>query len=176
MTPEIRGRKLRVIISPGEIAERVRELGRQITADYGDKSPVLIGALKGGFIFLADLVREIGFDAEIDFIRVSSYGNGPGPGEPRLHSDVATDLTGRHVLLVEDILDTGLTMSFIRESILSWRPASFKICTLIDKKERRRTDIKADYTGFVIDRGFVVGYGTDCGEAGRNLPGIYVME
>jgi hypoxanthine phosphoribosyltransferase len=176
MIGEIQGRKPRLLISASDIEKRVGELGLQITKDYSGKSPVLVGILKGGFIFLADLVRQIDFYVEIDFIRASSYKEGMEPGEIELVTDVITPLEGRHVILVEDMLDTGITLDFLKSAILSKRPASLGICALIDKKERRQTDIRADYVGFEVEEGFIVGYGTDCGEMGRNLPGIYVLE
>jgi len=176
MITEIRGRKPRLLIPADDIKKKVGELGKRISEDFRDRNPVFVGILKGGFIFLADLVREIDFDVEIDFVRASSYKEGMEPGEIELLMDVTTPLKGRHVLLVEDMLDTGVTLHFLKSVILSKEPASLKICALIDKKERRQIEIEADYTGFDIGEGFIVGYGTDCGEAGRNLPGVYVLE
>ena len=176
MITEIRGRKLRLLISAAEIREKVRELAERISDDYRDKDPLFVGILKGGFIFLADLVRELDFNVEIDFVRVSSYREGMEPGDIELLTDIITPIEGRHVLLVEDLLDTGVTLHFLKSTMLSKRPASLKICALIDKKERRQVEISADYTGFDIGEGFIVGYGTDCGEMGRNLPGVYVLE
>jgi hypoxanthine phosphoribosyltransferase len=176
MITEIQGRKLRPLISAADIKAKVREMGKRIADDYRDKRPVFIGILKGGFIFLADLVREVDFNVEIDFVKASSYKEGMEPGEIELVTDVTTPLKGRHVLLVEDMLDTGITLHFLKSVILSKEPASLKLCALIDKKERRQIDIEADYTGFDIGEGFIVGYGTDCGEMGRNLPGVYVLE
>jgi len=176
MITEIQGRKLRLLISAPEIEQKVKELGKRITEDYRDKNPVLIGILKGGFIFLADLVRHVDFNVEIDFVRASSYKEGMEPGEVELVTDAVTPLKGRHVVLVEDMLDTGITLNFLKSVILSKRPASLKICALIDKKGRRQVGIDADYLGFDIEEGFIVGYGTDCGEMGRNLPGVYVLE
>ena len=176
MITEIQGRKLRLLISAPEIQGKVKELGKRITEDYRDKNPVLIGILKGGFIFLADLVREVDFNVEIDFVRASSYKEGMEPGEIELVTDVITPLRGRHVVLVEDMLDTGITLDFLKSVILSKQPASLRICALIDKKARRQIEIDADYAGFIVEEGFIVGYGTDCGEMGRNLPGVYVLE
>jgi hypoxanthine phosphoribosyltransferase len=176
MITEIRGRKLRLLIPAAEIKKKVGELGRRITGDYRDKDPVFIGILKGGFIFLADLVREVDFNVEIDFVKTSAYKEGMEPGEIELVTDVSMPLEGRHVVLVEDMLDTGITLDFLKSVILSKQPASLRICALIDKKERRKADIEADYTGFDIKEGFIVGYGTDWREAGRNLPGVYVLE
>ncbi|MFI5322116.1 MAG: hypoxanthine phosphoribosyltransferase [Thermodesulfobacteriota bacterium] len=176
MITEIQGRKLKLLISASDIERRVRELGKQITNEYSQLNPVLIGTLKGGFIFLADLVRQIDFNVEIDFIRASSYKEGMEPGDIELVTDLITPLEGRHAILVEDMLDTGITLNFLKSVILSKRPASLKICALIDKKERRQINIRADYVGFDIKEGFIVGYGTDCGEMGRNLPAIYVLD
>jgi hypoxanthine phosphoribosyltransferase len=176
MITEIQGRKPRLLIPASEIEQKVRELGKRITEDYRDKNPVFIGILKGAFIFLADLVRQIDFNVEIDFVRASSYKEGMEPGEIELVTDVIAPLKGRHVILVEDMLDTGITLDFLKSVIISKKPASLKICALIDKKERRQVEIEADYTGFVVGEGFIVGYGTDCGEMGRNLPGVYVLE
>jgi hypoxanthine phosphoribosyltransferase len=176
MITEIRGRKLRLLISAADIEKKVKELGMRIAGDYRDKNPVFIGILKGGFIFLADLVRELDFNVEIDFVRASSYKEGMEPGEIELVTDASTPLKGRHVVLVEDMLDTGITLDFLKSVILSKKPASLRICALIDKKERRQVDIEADYTGFDVREGFIVGYGTDWREVGRNLPGVYVLE
>jgi hypoxanthine phosphoribosyltransferase len=176
MITEIQGRKLRLLISAPEIERKVKELGNRITEDYRDKNPVLIGILKGGFMFLADLVRHVDFNVEIDFVRASSYKEGMEPGEVELVTDAVTQLKGRHVVLVEDMLDTGITLDFLKSVILSRQPASLRICALIDKRARRQVDIVADYVGFNVGEGFIVGYGTDCGEMGRNLPGVYVLE
>lgn len=176
MITEIQGKKLKLLISASDIERRVRELGKQITNEYSQLNPVLIGILKGGFIFLADLVRQIDINVEIDFIRASSYKEGMEPGDIELVTDVITPLEGRHAILVEDMLDTGITLNFLKSVILSKRPASLKICALIDKKERRQINIRADYVGFDIKEGFIIGYGTDCGEMGRNLPSIYVLD
>jgi len=176
MIAEIRGRKLKLLFSSDEILRRVAELGIQITEDYRGKNPILIGVLKGAFVFLADLMRHIDLPMEVDFVRISSYKSGMESGDIEFIMDVSTPLGGRHVILVEDILDTGITLRFICDKILSRGPASFKICTLTDKKERRQVDIKADYVGFEIEEGFIVGYGIDWGEEGRNIPEIYVIE
>jgi hypoxanthine phosphoribosyltransferase len=176
MLDRINGGALKLLISEEQIARRVRELGQEITGDYKGKDPLILGILKGGFIFLADLVRQIELDVEIDFLRVSSYRESDSPGRIELLQDSGTSLKGRDLILVEDLLDTGDTLGFIKEIVLAREPASFKICALIDKKERRKQDIIADYLGFEIERGFIVGYGTDYAEKGRNLPGIYVID
>jgi len=176
MIEEIQGRKLRLLIPASDIKKKVGELAGRISEDYRDKNPVFVGILKGGFIFLADLVRELDFNVEIDFVKASSYKEGMEPGEIELIMDVTAPLRGRHVLLVEDMLDTGVTLHFLKSVIESKEPASLRLCALIAKKERRQVDIDADYTGFDIGEGFIVGYGTDCGEMGRNLPSVYVLE
>jgi len=176
MLKEINGRELNILISSSEISKRVGELGKQITEDYAGKNLLIIGILKGGFIFVADLIRSIELKTEIDFIRVSSYKNEMNPGEVELVTDLGMPIINRDVLLVEDLLDTGGTLEFIRDHILSKKPASFKICTLLNKKKPRESRINADYVGFEIDDKFVVGYGTDFAEQGRNLPDIYVVE
>ena len=176
MITEIRGRKLKLLLSSSEISKRVSELGREIAADYENKDPLLICVLKGGFIFLADLVRNIDFNVQIDFIRISTYKEAMEPGDIELITDATVPIAGRHVLLVEDLLDTGITMSFIKETLLARNPESLKVCALINKRERREVDVKADYLGFSIENGFIVGYGTDWGETGRNLRDIFLVE
>jgi len=176
MLKEINGRKLIILIESSEISKKVHDLGQQITEDYKDKNLVIIGILKGSFIFLADLVRSIEIRTEIDFIRVSSYGKGINPGDIELITELQTPIKNRDVLLVEDLLDTGATLEFIKKYILSKQPASLKICALMNKKKTRETAIDVDYVGFEIDDKFVIGYGTDFAEEGRNLPDIYVIE
>lgn len=176
MSESINGRGLRPLISHEEISKRVKELGSEITKDYEGKSPLLIGVLKGGFMFLADLAREIELDIGIDFLRVRSYGDKENPTNPELLLDLTTPVKDRDVILVEDLLDTGGTIEFIKALLLSRKPASFKICALIDKRERREKEVKADYIGFEIEKGFIIGYGTDWAEKGRNLPALYILE
>lgn len=176
MINEIRGRKLKLLYSQDEILKRVAQLGTQIGEDYRGKNPIFIGVLKGAFIFLADLIRRIDFPVQIDFVRMSSYKDGMEPSNIELIMDTSMPLMGRHVILVDDILDTGNTMTFICDKISSMCPASFKICVLIDKRERRRVNIEPDYVGFEIKEGFIAGYGIDWAEEGRNIPGIYVVD
>lgn len=176
MLDKINGNAIKPLISEEQISRRVCELAEEITRDYAGKKPLMLGILKGGFIFLADLVREIELEVEIDFLRVSSYADSDRPGEIELLQDVNIPLKGRDVILVEDMLDTGGTLGLVKEILLSRESASFKVCALIDKKERRESEIKADYLGFEIEGGFIVGYGTDYAEKGRNLPGIYVID
>jgi hypoxanthine phosphoribosyltransferase len=176
MITEINGRKIKILIESSEISKKVSELGKTITQDYKDKDLVIIGVLKGGFIFLADLIRHIKLKIEIDFIRVSSYKEATQAGNIVLITNPGISLRDRHVLLVEDLIDTGGTLDFVRKTIVSKNPASFKICALIKKEKRREIEINIDYVGFEIDDKFIVGYGTDLAQQGRNLPDIYVIE
>lgn len=167
----------RLVISSKRIRDRVRELGTLISAEYAGKDLVAIGVLNGAFIFLADLVRAIDIPLRIDFIRVASYGDSDSSsGTIRLAKDVETDLRNRHVLLVEDIVDTGTTLAWLTGKIRERRPASVRICALISKMERRIKDIDIDYTGFTLERGFLVGYGLDYAEQYRSLPAIYTLQ
>lgn len=167
---------LKVLFSREQIAARVAELGQQITKDYAGEPIVLIGVLKGAAIFLSDLSRQIDLDSTFDFIAVSSYGNQKkNSGEVRLQKDVDQSMEGKNVILVEDILDTGLTMTYLKKMLLAHHPKSFKIAALLDKKCRRQQPIQADYAGFEIPDEFVVGYGMDYAERYRNLPDICVV-
>jgi len=167
----------RCLISREDIARRVQELAREISRDYAGRDLVLVGVLKGAFIFLADLVRALTFPVEIDFVRLRSYGGGTCPtGEVNITKDVELSLKDRDVLIVEDIMDIGFTLSFLRQHLATHRPRSLKICVLIDKKERREVEVPLDYVGFVVEKGFLVGYGLDCGEKGRTYPEIYEIE
>jgi hypoxanthine phosphoribosyltransferase len=169
--------KKRCLISQAEIARRVTELAEMIRRDYAGRELVMVGVLKGAFIFLADLVRALPFPVEVDFVRLCSYGAGTtSSGEVHITKDVELPLKDRDVLIVEDIIDVGLTLDFLRHYLLSHRPRSLKICCLIDKQERREVDVPLDYVGFTVEKGFLVGYGLDCGEQSRNLPEIFVLE
>lgn len=164
---------MEVLFSKAEISERVSQLGSQISADYSGKSIVLIGVLKGAAIFLADLARSIEVDNTFDFVAVSSYGRGTvSSGAVKLIKDIDNPIEGKEVILVEDILDTGLTLSYLRGMMLQHRPASLKIATCLDKPERRLVPIDADYVGFRIPNQFVVGYGMDYAEHYRNVEDI----
>jgi len=166
-----------VLISHQQIRERTRELGRQITEDYRGKDPLLICILKGGLMFLADLMREIDLPLEIDFIAVSSYGDSTeSSGVVRILMDLERNIQGRHVLIVEDIIDTGRTLTYIIENLRTRGPASVKVCTLLDKPSRRELEIPIDYVGFTIPDKFVIGYGLDYGEIYRNLPFVGVLK
>jgi hypoxanthine phosphoribosyltransferase len=171
------GATKRCLISRAEIARRVAELGERIGYDYAGPDLVMVGVLKGVFIFMADLVRALPFPVEVDFVRLCSYGAGTATsGEVRITKDVEMSLTGRDVLIVEDIVDTGLTLAFLKQHLAAHQPRSLRICCLIDKQERREVDVPLDYVGFVIEKGFLVGYGLDCGEQSRTLPEIFVLE
>ncbi|MBF0482125.1 MAG: hypoxanthine phosphoribosyltransferase [Desulfovibrionaceae bacterium] len=167
---------LRELIPAQTIRARVAELGAQISADYRDKPLILVGVLKGAFVFLADLAREIAVDARIDFVRLSSYGMKDRPQGLKFTMDVSLPIADSHLLLVEDILDTGRSMAFLQERLSGRGAASVKLCTLVDKTGRRETRVRADYAGFRVDCGFLVGYGLDYAEAHRGLPGIFELK
>jgi len=160
------------LISAESLAARVKEMGAQIEKDYADAEEIiLVGLLRGSTVFLADLAREIDLDAKIDFMVVSSYGNSMSSSrEVKIKKDLEEDLSGRHVIIVEDIIDTGYTLEKVREYLLLREPASLKICTLLDKPERREVEVPVDYTGYSIPDVFVIGYGIDYAQRHRNLP------
>ena len=169
--------KLRVLIGRERIAAKVAEMGQRISQDFAGEPVVLIGVLKGATVFLADLARQITLDVSFDFIAVSSYGNArQHSGEVRLVKDVDRSMAGRNIILVEDILDTGLTLTFIQSMLRAHQPKSLKIAALLDKVSRRTEPIRGDYVGFEIPDEFVVGYGLDFAEHYRNLPDICVLE
>ncbi|HEY2040793.1 MAG TPA: hypoxanthine phosphoribosyltransferase [Edaphobacter sp.] len=164
---------MQVLISREQIAKRTREIGEQISAEYEGQSIVLIGVLKGAAIFLADLARAIKVDNTFDFVAVSSYGRARvSSGAVKLIKDIDNPIEGKHVILVEDILDTGLTLSFLRQMMLQHKPASLKIATCLDKPDRRLVPIEADYVAFKIPNQFVVGYGMDYAERYRGVEDI----
>jgi hypoxanthine phosphoribosyltransferase len=166
----------KLLFSRREIARRVEELADRISRDYAGQDLLLVGVLKGAFIFLADLVRALEFPVEVDFVRLMSYGAGTQTsGEVHLTKDVEVPIKGRQVLVVEDIVDAGLTLDFLLGHLASHQPASLKICCLIDKQERRQVEVPLDYVGFTVAKGFLVGYGLDCGEKLRTLPEIYEL-
>ena len=163
----------RTIVGADELQNRIRELGKEVTADYGDNPPLLVGVLKGAFMFMSDLARAIDLPVEFDFMAVSSYGAATrSSGVVRIIKDLDLDLTGRHVLLVEDIVDSGLTLAYLRRNLMSRGPASVEVCALLVKEGLQKTDPDLKYCGFVIPPEFVVGYGLDVGERYRNLPMI----
>ncbi|HUV74753.1 MAG TPA: hypoxanthine phosphoribosyltransferase [Anaerolineae bacterium] len=166
-----------VLITYKQIREKTEELGRQITEDYEGKDLLLICVLKGGLMFLADLMREIQLPVEIDFMAVSSYGDATeSSGVVRILMDLDRNVQGRHVLIVEDIVDTGRTLNYIIDNLRTRGPASIKVCTLLNKPSRRVLDIPLDYLGFTIPDRFVVGYGLDYGQIYRNLPFVGVLK
>ena len=165
------------ILSKEQIAERVQKLGQQISQDYQGKELILVGVLNGAFIFMADLARAISIPVQIDFIRVASYGkSSQSSGTITLSKEVELSLQGKDVLLVEDIIDSGTTMAWLLDYFKGQQTNSVRSCTLIDKKERRQVEVEADYAGFSIDHGFLVGYGLDYAEQYRYLTGVYHLE
>jgi hypoxanthine phosphoribosyltransferase len=159
-----------------QIQKKNRELADRITADYRGKDLLAVGILKGAFIFFSDLVRLIQIPLTIDFLIASSYMKSETTGEIKIHYDIREDLAGKDVLLIEDIVDTGITLNYIRERILQEEPGSLRICTFLDKKERREVDVPIDYVGFEIPNEFVVGYGLDYDNRYRNLPYISIFK
>jgi len=166
----------KILLTEEEIRVRVEELGKQISVDYAGKEVLVVGILKGAMIFLADLVRNISVPTHFDFMAVSSYGSSTkSSGAVRILKDLDRGIEGRHVLIVEDIIDTGLTLNYLVDNLRSRGPASLRICTLLDKPSRREAPVEIDYNGFSIPDEFVVGYGLDYNESYRNLPYIMIM-
>ncbi|MFH0729675.1 MAG: hypoxanthine phosphoribosyltransferase [Pseudomonadota bacterium] len=169
--------KLTPVLTKGEIEKIVSALGDRISVDYQGRELVLVGILKGAFIFLSDLARCITIPVKIDFIGASSYADRSfSSGQVRLTKPLEIEIKGKDVLIVEDIVDTGLTLISLIESLKSMKPESIKVCALIDKQERRGTSVVVDYAGYVVEEGFLVGYGLDFAENFRNLPGIFHVE
>ncbi|WP_029522636.1 hypoxanthine phosphoribosyltransferase [Persephonella sp. KM09-Lau-8] len=174
---EIKGKKASILISEQEIKEKVKQLGQQISKDFEGKELLVVGILKGSFIFMADLVREIQGKVYIDFMQVSSYHTSmESSGEVIFVKDLSTDIKGKNVLIVDDIIDTGRTLEALVEALSQREPNIIKTCVLLDKKERREVNYDADYVGFVIPDKFVIGYGLDWAEEGRTLKDIYAVE
>ncbi|MFN3406441.1 MAG: hypoxanthine phosphoribosyltransferase [Caldimicrobium sp.] len=167
--------KLRLVISEEEIQKRIKELAKTIERDYPEGPLVFVGTLKGAFIFLADLVRTLKRkEVEIDFIRVKSYGYSDVSSENVIITkDIEITIAGKPVILVEDIIDTGITLDFLKKHLSLHNPKDLKICAFINKLERRKVEVPIDYIGFTIEKGFLVGYGLDYAEKYRHLPGIY---
>ncbi len=166
-----------VLISKEQIRQKVIELGTKISMDYKDSELILVGVLKGGCVFLADLMREIHVPLEIDFISVSSYGDSSqSSGIVRIIKDIDINITGKNVIIVEDIVDSGLTLNYLKELFGTRHPESVKICTILDKPSRRKVDIQIDYDGFEIPDEFVVGYGLDYAGKYRNLPEVCILK
>lgn len=166
-----------VLFDEYKIQTRIREIGMQIASEYKDRAPVLIGILKGGFVFLADLVRAINIPVEMDFLAISSYGSeASSSGVVKIRKDIDTDLSGRDVIIVEDIVDSGLSLQYIKDYIAKHAPASIKVCVLLDKPKAHKLETSFDYVGFEIENEFVVGYGLDYNEHYRNLPYIGILK
>lgn len=165
-----------VLFSEEAIRRRVGELGREISRDYEGKELMLVSVLRGSYIFMADLSRNLDLTCTVDFMSVSSYGSGvSSTGQVQITKDLSSDISGKHILVVEDILDSGNTLSYLLKLLEQRKPASIRICTLLDKPERREKEVKCDYVGFTIPDAFVVGYGLDYAQYYRNLPYIGVL-
>ena len=166
----------RILISEEELQEKVSEMGKKISRDFKDKDPIFVGVLKGCFIFMADLMRYMDISCSMDFMAVSSYSGTSSTGAVKINKDLGEDIEGRHLIIVEDILDSGITLSYLKQYLMVRKPASITIATLMDKPARRKADIYADYSCFEIPDAFVVGYGLDYNERYRNLPYIGVLK
>lgn len=163
----------RIYFTEEELKARVAEMGKVISSDYAGKHPLVVGVLKGCFVFMADLMREINIFCDMDFMVVSSYGSGTTTtGAVKILKDLNQNIEGRHIIIIEDILDSGITLSYLKNYLSMRNPASIKICTLLDKPARRKADITPDYVGFICPDDFIVGYGLDYDEKYRNLPYI----
>jgi hypoxanthine phosphoribosyltransferase len=172
MMPDVK----EVLIPSSDIQEKVREMGEHITRDYRGEKPLLVGILRGAVVVLGDLMRNVDLPCEIDFMDISSYGAGTSSsGVVRILKDLEEDITGRHVLIVEDIIDTGLTLSYLSRTLLARKPASLEICALLSKPSRRQVELDVKYMGFEVPDVFVVGYGIDYAGAYRNLPDIHAL-
>jgi hypoxanthine phosphoribosyltransferase len=167
----------KVLIDEETIAQRIKAMGEEISRDYEGKEILVVCILKGGFIFAADLVRALSIPIKLDFMAVSSYGNATySSGQVQILKDLTAACLGKHVLIVEDLIDTGLTLQYLKELLSAREPASLKICTFLDKPDRRKTLLEADYVGFTIPDAFVIGYGLDYAEKYRNLPYVGVLK
>ena len=171
------GHRVEVMLSEEEIAAKVAELGAEITRDYEGKELIVLGVLKGSFLFMADLVRQIDLPLSVEFLGLSSYGDRTETsGEVKVTLDLNNPIHGKHVLVAEDIVDTGVTLTYLMRMLSNRGPASLKLCCLLNKPERRKIEVNPDYVGFTIPNRFVVGYGLDYGELFRNLPYIGVLD
>lgn len=168
----------KILLTEEQIRNRIQELGEELTREYADKDPVIVGVLKGVVVFYSDMVRQIKVPCQMDFMWISSYSGTNSTGRMEVKRDVSVDIKGRHVLILEDIYDTGNSLDYTYRHLMSKEPASLKICTLLDKPERRKPGItlQADYVGFTIPNEFVVGYGLDFNEHYRNLPYVGVLK
>ncbi len=167
----------RILIDEETLKKRVKELGEQISQDYKDKIPIMICILKGGVLFLTDLIKNISIPVELDFMALSSYGDTTkSSGVVKIKKDIDADISDRHVIIVEDIVDSGLTLQYMNDYFQQHKPASTKICALLDKPKAHKTDIHIDYLGFEVGNEFVVGYGLDYAQKYRNLPYIGILK
>ena len=167
-----------VLLTETQIRERIQELGKILSEEYRDKDPIVVGVLKGVVVFYADMIRTLTIPCQMEFMWISSYAGTESSGSVMIKQDIAVDIRGRHVLILEDIFDTGNSLSFVYDYLMKKEPASLKICTLLDKPERRKPGVtlQADYVGFTIPNAFVVGYGLDYNEYYRNLPYIGILK
>jgi len=173
----INNERFRLFISEDEIQKRVGELAAQVDSDYSGKTPIFIGVLNGSFIFFADLIRHINLDCEIDFFKLSSYGDAKiSSGNVKLLKDLNCQVTGRDIVIVEDIIDSGISIDFIKKLIMKQNPRSFAVVTLLYKSDCVKIDFKVDYIGFQIPNHFVIGYGLDYAQKARNLRSIYILD
>lgn len=163
-------KNFKIVLTEEQIEQRVRELGEEITRDYQGKSPVFICMLKGAVLFFTDLVKRVELPVSFEFARLSSYKNGTESGEMEVVNDITADISGKDVIIVEDVVDSGKTLAFFAEMLKKKHPASIKICSFLDKPDRRVSDINVDYVGFKLHCGFVIGYGMDYAERFRDLP------
>ncbi len=165
-----------VLISADELETKVAEMGKQISKDFADKEPIFVGVLKGCFIFMADLMRHVNIKCSMDFMAVSSYSGTTSTGAVKINKDLNENIEGKHIIIVEDILDSGITLNYLKKYLEGRNPASISIATLMDKPARRKAEVYADYSCFEIPDAFVVGYGLDYNEHYRNLPYIGVLK
>jgi hypoxanthine phosphoribosyltransferase len=169
--------KLEKLFDEDQIRAAVKRLAEMISHDFDDEEIVFVSVLKGSFMFISDLMKEIKNPVQVDFIRATSYGSDTTTsGKVTLTKDLETDITDKNVIIIEDIIDSGLTLTAIRELLLARKPRALKICALVDKRARRKVQIEGDYIGFSIEDGFIVGYGVDYAERYRNLPAIFIVE
>jgi hypoxanthine phosphoribosyltransferase len=166
----------RILIDAPELRARIAELGADLARDLERDRPILVGVLQGAFLFMADLIRAVPIDLTTDFIGVASYAAGKSSGQVRIVSDLSVSIEGRHVVIVEDIVDTGLTLTYLKRALEARHPRSLRVCVLVDKVERRQVDVRIDYVGFTIPNLFVVGYGFDYEGLYRNLPYVAALE
>lgn len=166
-----------ILVTEEQIQERAQAIGAQISKDYEGKFPIFVGVLKGSFMFMADIMRQVNIPCQVDFMAVSSYGNGTSTtGAVKINKDLSQDIEGRHVVIIEDILDSGVTLGYLTKYLWNRNPASIEIATLLDKPGRRKSGVYAKYSGFEIPDAFVVGYGLDYAEKYRNLPYIGILK